>query len=181
MFNIPEADENGCEEEADTCREKEDRGEPREEDHQHRPMEGNAVGDTDEHDRDEGDEREKEIHASGEDLREGEYREGYAGLVEEIVVIDDTGHRVGGARRHEGKDYITGQNVDGVIHIDARSSEDTRKDERHDEHGEQRVEHRPDNAQYGTPVLIFNAFYDEGRKGDEALSESCRERSHVFV
>lgn len=144
-------------------------------------MEGDAVRDTYEHDRDEGDEREKEIHARGEDLREGEYREGNAGFVEEIVVIDDTGHRVGGARRHEGKDYITGQDVDGVIHIDARSSEDAGKDERHYEHREQGVEHRPDNAQYGTPVLIFNAFYDEGRKGDEALSESCRERSHVFV
>lgn len=35
MFNIPEADENGCEEEAYSRREKEDRGEPREEDHQH--------------------------------------------------------------------------------------------------------------------------------------------------
>lgn len=35
MFNIPEADVYGCEEEAYSRREKEDRGEPREEDHQH--------------------------------------------------------------------------------------------------------------------------------------------------
>lgn len=161
MLDIAEADENGGEEEADTYREKEDRGEPREEDHQHRPMEGDAVRDTDQHDRDEGDERKKKIHASGEDLRKREYREGHSGLVEEVVVIDDTGHRVGGARGYEGKDYITGQDVDGVIHIDTRSSEDAGKDERHYEHREQGVEHRPDNSQNGTPVLIFDAFDDE--------------------
>ena len=110
-------------------------------------MEGDAVGDTYEHDRYKGDERKKEIHASGEDLREGEYREGHAGLVEQVVVIDYTCHRVGGARGYEGKDDITGKDVHGVIHIDTRSSEDTRENERHYEHREQRVQHRPDDAQ----------------------------------
>ena len=100
-------------------------------------------------------ERKSEGHQRGEYVCGGEYLYGHARLLQHVALPYEAAERGGGRTAHYAEDDVARKDEYGVVQPVGVPAEDRRKDERHHDHVEQRVEHSPQHAYHRAVVLIF--------------------------
>ena len=116
------------------------------------------------HDADGRNEREGEVHQGEEDLLHGEDGLLDANLLDERRGIDDGLHRRGRRRAHETEEDVAQDKIQRKV-LDVEL-EHVREHRGHDDHHEQRVEHRPHDAQDAATVLDLEVLGHE--RGEHA-------------
>ena len=96
---------------------------------------------------------------------------GYPGLAHQIAVPNDgTGHALRRPCDKEEHD-AAGNQVNGVVRN--RALEHFRKNEVHDQHHQQWIEHRPQVAQYAAAVLLFQVSADQVLQQGKIFNGVC--------
>mgnify|MGYP000333975885 CR=1 FL=1 len=164
--HVAEEDRGGADEQADANAEEHEKEERR--DHPDDVPGGHDL--EEQHDHDDGDEREPEVHHRGEDLLDREHPAVDLDLLEQRGGADDGRQAAVRGLAHERERDVADDEVEGVVlHVGA--AQEVREDEAHDHHHEQRVEDAPDDAEDRAAVPQLEVLGHELLQDEAVLGE----------
>ena len=121
--------------------------------------------DHDQHNAEEGDQREQKVHHRGKYVGDREDLVHEAGLGKKIVASDHTRESRGGGIAQHPEYEITGKDINRIEDpVHQTSVEEQGKDQSNDHHVQERVQYRPKNAQYRVAILIADVPVHHGNE-----------------